>query len=111
MATPHEVRDVLLKAADRIEPEGRWHRGYFAADAEGRNADFGSRSAAAWCAWGAISREVEEAAGDVFLEVAALELLESFTGGESIGSWNDHGTQAEVVAALRKAADLALEAK
>lgn len=101
--------EVLSRAADLIEPEGAWCQGG-ASNAPNREAL--AADATAWCGWGAIARAMNsEATHRVFT------YLDRATGGPSAiaspskwgQSFNDapDRTQAEVVAALRKASDLA----
>lgn len=90
--------DILFKAANLIEPEGRWVQGNFAQE--------GGR----YCAAGAIffaaplgdDRRQGDAASALFCKVIRRK---------NIGHWNDvpSRTQAEVIAALRQAALLARE--
>lgn len=97
--TPSQVLDA---AADLIEPEGCWTQREWARDGDGRGACHPD-DAACWCGWGAI--EVSSVGGG-----DTRALAHSFVQrcGFSIG-WNDapERTQAEVVAVLRKAAELA----
>lgn len=99
--------EVLAKAADLIEPEGAWTQGKFAREASGLAQDPKSPKAICWCARGAIIRSGG-------LESAPLRYLRSVVpscdrSGEPVAVWNDapERTQAEVVKALRDAADLA----
>lgn len=97
---------VLDRAADLIEPEGAWTQRYFARVEPGGNC-IGPRETAAkcWCAFGAILNIVGSAWE---AEDRAIPFLRAITR-EGIDHWNDapERTQPEVVAALRKAADLA----
>lgn len=98
------VADVLDRAADLIEPEGAWTQGAPARTAGGRGTDSGDREAVCFCAIGAINR-----AGywDWPLTSACWKAVEDTTVG--LAKWNDapERTQAEVVAALRAAAEKA----
>jgi hypothetical protein len=91
------VADVLDRAADLIEPEGAHLKYDLARDANGRSVDPDSPDAVSWCAAGAIY-----AAGGIPTDArdAADDLI---PGGNLVEFNNDH-TQAEVVAALRQAA-------
>jgi hypothetical protein len=97
VSTPQEIRDVLLKAAALVEPEGAWTQGTF-------------RDGGARCMVGAINDCAGEMTNAEYRELS-LTVAEA-VGCESLTMWNDAAgrTQAEVVAALRKAADLAVEA-
>jgi hypothetical protein len=98
------AREVLLAAADRLEKPGAWIQGAFARDASGFIASYNSPMAVSWCAIGALKL----GCGSVsFVEVAVL--LTRVIRGRQIRKWNDAEcrTQAEVVAALRKAAEIA----
>jgi hypothetical protein len=115
--------EVLDRAADLIEPEGAWTQFIAAAEAPLADPDDvptdedgdiiepdeTAPEMRCWCATGAIwkaanlgpfpAAPMAEAATDFVRQVV----------GYSVTSWNDapERTQAEVVAALRKAADLA----
>lgn len=98
--------EVLRKAADLIEPEGAWTQGHGARDEDGAPITSSSEAAVCWCAFGAIWH----AQGRMIIgETPAEAALGKVIGGARIDDWNDAPgrTQAEVVAALRKAADLA----
>lgn len=97
------VSEILSKAADLIEPEGAWTQGSAARDANGHEIDPQSREAACWCVYGALDR----VAGDRFQR--GIGFIEEATGQVLISVWNDapERTQAEVVAKLREAAELA----
>jgi hypothetical protein len=89
------VADVLNRAADLIEPEGKWGKGAWELDG-------------CLCAEGAIAK-----AADIkrFIDVdrsPAGKFFEQFVGGDIV-QFNDapERTQAEVVAKLREAATLA----
>lgn len=100
--------EVLDKAADLITPEGAWTQGYFARVAPGGNS-IGPRepNAACWCAFGAV---INRCGNDGAAEDFAVQYLRT-TLRDSIDRWNDapERTQAEVIAALRQAAQLARE--
>lgn len=94
--------EVLLAAADLIEPEGAWTQGELAHDGDGREADPLGEEATCWCVSGAIMR----AQGDRFLATEKFWPLERLIGLFPL--WNDapERTQSEVVAKLREAAAL-----
>ena len=115
---PKTVADILTAAADLIEPEGRWTQRAYARDRDG--ADIEDRSsyyedepefeAVCYCAIGAIMTAAGERPDRVGQDdIGALEAFAGFVGEESIHIWNDAAerTQAEVVAALRAAAEKA----
>lgn len=95
------IAEVLNRAADLIAPDGAWTQGTWARDASGK-ADPIPERATCWCLYGAI--RVASAFNDK-LSDRVTEAVRSVVGGRFI-SWNDAPgrTQAEVVAALRKAA-------
>jgi hypothetical protein len=120
MSESLSIADVLERAADLIEPEGRWTQGAFSRNADG-SADLDEDETAAsnpvcWCALGAIA---EVAGADVTrlltfastnTEVqakAALYLSRHLNA--LVEDWNDNPDRAhsEVVAKLREAAALA----
>lgn len=100
------VADILDRAADLIEPEGAWIQGDWALDAEGNAA--GYHGGVCWCADGAILQVAHSIPG------GPDEAWEAFTDavGVSLIGFNDAPgrTQAEVVAALRAAAEKARQA-
>lgn len=113
MSEATKPSEVLSAAADLIEPEGAWTQGEFGRRADGSYTMLPSlREAVCFCAEGAIGR----AAGirDI-AELGASEALifmERFVSPGTpwaVSGWNDapDRTQAEVVAALRAAAELA----
>jgi hypothetical protein len=96
------IADVLNRAADLIEPEGRWGRddyGYYGPDSD---SDMGC-----YCLIGAIAKAAARAPFLVENDDAIAAIL-GFKHGYEIPRWNDEPdrTQAEVVAALRAAAKL-----
>lgn len=99
---------VLDAAADLIEPEGAWTQGAYGRDGYGVGLDERELSEAkCFCVSGAIIR-----VGDGNeLWRACLRNFEAAVGDgfRSFIQWNDapERTQAEVVSALRKAADIA----
>jgi hypothetical protein len=103
------VAEILNKAADLIEPEGRWTQDGYAKDVIGRDIYPDDPSAVCFCALGAIAR----AGGfdpDIKPDHPAVTTLHAAVG-EWVPVWNDQPerTQAEVVAALREAAKMAEE--
>lgn len=110
MPSPEQIRDVLLKAAELIEPEGAWCQGTFARDVDGEFVrDIMAPEACQWCAWGGIEKaclllrlDIED---DGDAAVAAVEA--ALEPRASIGMWNDaeYRRQADVVAKLREAAE------
>jgi len=108
--------EVLAKAADLIEPEGRWIQGAYAKDAVGEEVYPPSGDAVCFCTYGALymasgrpreMRDAEHGPAAYYLRRAIGRELQRY--GRRLDKWNDRRdrTQAEVVAALRKAADLA----
>jgi hypothetical protein len=110
--------EILEKAADLIEPEGKWFQGSYGAKngkAIVAGIDLARKltDADCWCAAGAIIA----ASPDEYAERRANDFLCRVLGvafdvdNEGIGQWNDNDlrTQSEVVATLRKAASLAKE--
>jgi hypothetical protein len=98
---------VLDKAADLITPDGAWTQGHGAHKADGNITGARSPDATCWCLHGAVLA----ASGQPFADRAEA-FVERALGMEHITDaydWNDDParTQPEVVAALRKAADLA----
>jgi hypothetical protein len=103
------VADILERAADLIEPEGKWTQQFYARDASGSRVPEYTANAVCWCASGAILRT----AGDwTSTECGAAHRFLVSAVGASIPEWNDAPgrTQAEVVSALREAAAKAREA-
>ena len=109
------VADTLRKAADLIEPAEAWTQNAFSRNHDGTTDELEGHPAAAdnpvcWCALGAIaaSAKVDPNHWRAWDGVAgrASNALETYVR-ESVGDWNDapERTQAEVVAALRAAAD------
>lgn len=104
--------EVLSKAADLIEPEGAWMQGAPARRADGSAAYnvFEHEDVVCFCALGAIQKA---AGSDPEYEPASeffrTRILRAMGRNVSYASWNDAPvrTQAEVVAKLREAADLA----
>ena len=104
-----KTSEILSKAADLIEPEGRWTTVWCAIDKNGIGHLNGNvKDATCWCAIGA----VEKSAGGYDAN-AALLFVRDVIDGEFIDDWNDAEgrTQAEVVSALRKASELAKQSE
>ena len=103
MTTSTKASDALAKAADLIEPPGAWTQGTFARDAHGEPTTSSGPRATCWCASGAI-RRITPGRLD---RRQARDYLDKVVG--TITLFNDAlgRTQAEVVAALREASNLA----
>lgn len=106
--------EVLNKAADLIEPEGAWTQKAWARTPEGDGVSPVDRRAYCWCMVGALRKvlgydPLSARPPTRFFtdEPAYKRLVKRF--GPALGLWNDapERTQAEVVAALRKAAEAA----
>jgi hypothetical protein len=97
--------EVLAKAADLIEPVGAWTQRTSYRDAKGRICEPRSPAVACRCAAGAINEACD---WSYDLACPTFVRFEGFIGA-STARWNDtyERTQAEVVKALRDAADLA----
>lgn len=107
-----KVSDILERAADLIEPEGRWARGGFSFR-NGLSVGWQGRDADCWCALGAIG---DVSRGDLRLcsesrPVAFFTEHLGYLDWSDATQWNDapERTQAEVVAKLREAAAKARE--
>lgn len=105
---PLKPSEVLAKAADLIEPEGAWTQRDAVLNATGSPCSY--EDAECFCLFGA----VRVAAGlgefsDPTFDGAWWFLERSVAHGRGPIDWNDapDRTQAEVVAALRKASELA----
>jgi len=96
--------EILRKAADLIEPEGKWTQGYYARNSSGDIRVATDSEAVCWCAIGAIRKVSHTTASREAIVVAQML---GFKGSDELVNWNDAKgrTQAEVVAALRAAAD------
>lgn len=107
--------EILSKAADLIEPKGKWTQGWFAKNADGGSLKVFSQSATCFCAVGAM-RRVAGSRGELatafatFISASKIPEPER-NAGANIVQWNDDParTQSEVVEAFRKAASLAAE--
>lgn len=102
---------ILSQAADLIEPEGAWTQGAFARTEKGHVIGSLEQPATCFCAVGAIYRVAQAQSRSV--QERAVDLMSETVGKWHIGEWNDapYRTQAEVVAALRKAALLAAKSE
>lgn len=106
---PTKPSEILSAAADLIEPEGRWTQNRFAASADGEMRSPQEGEASCWCAWGALLRVAADPSDDAVYD--ASDIAEAVIGGNLV-MFNDapDRTQAEVVSALRQAAEKAREA-
>ena len=97
------VADKLDEARALIE--GGWSQCRYAINAAGESVDVASDEAVAFCATGALNRIFTEQDGGWR---TASDLLSEVVG-EYITVWNDHYTRTkpEVVAAFKRAAELA----
>lgn len=111
------IRDVLLAAADLIEPEGAWTQGVSARDRNGSPVGIKSDNAICWCLLGALHKVCEytgrnlhgeKSQGKVWDVLYSVAEKESANSGDSrnISQWNDDPSrnQSEVVNLLRKVA-------
>jgi len=95
------AKQVLLEAANLIEPEGRHSKEFYARDADGLSVDPKSSEACCWCAFGAIDMAAQ---GQLDVLFSAEDTLARVCG--DVAEFNDTHTQAQVVAKLREAAEL-----
>lgn len=100
------VADVLERAADLITPEGAWTQGTWARDESGRSVTLRSPYAACFCMRGAL---VIASNKSMASEMTGVQKALGFRNAAAMARWNDRDsrTQAEVVAKLREAAELA----
>lgn len=98
--------EVLERAAALIEPEGAWTRGTYSLDASGERVPPASREAACWCLYGAIDRVLAGKRADPHHHPDDY-LYRALGAGPADFNDAPDRTQPEVVAALRKAAELA----
>lgn len=103
--TPLCVADVLERAADLIEPEGKWTQQIYARTEDGRSTDVQDPEAICFCMAGALAR----VAGDFNERFISAKQVVGNILDRGMADWNDapERTQPEVVAALRRAATLA----
>lgn len=108
------VSDILERAADLIEPEGRWTQDEFVRNLSGACGDeLGPwpRGKLCFCVLGAISRaNHDQLVGEMTFAPVVQAMGLKFA--HELARWNDAPgrTQAEVVAKLREAAAKAREA-
>lgn len=97
---------VLRRAAELIAAPERWTQGTLARDANGKECQECGTQAVQWCALGAIVRAAADA-GFHSHWCDASWVLRLHLGIRNTGEWNDSPfrTHAEVLAALRAAAD------
>jgi hypothetical protein len=93
-----QVREVLLAAADLIEPPGAW--------CQRHGTQVRADGTVSLCAYVAIHRAARSHAHSTTLAVLAAMALGEHVGVPLISTWNDEAgrTQPEVVSALREAA-------
>lgn len=103
------VSECLERAAELIEPEGKWCQGHYAIDVAGDNTSFNSPTACRFCMVGAIWRTVVNAGANATCDIYHAAQRGLPDTNMLLSDYNDAAerTQAEVVAALRKAAGLA----
>ncbi|MCR5876963.1 hypothetical protein [Phenylobacterium sp. J367] len=108
MEAPKKPSEVLEAAAALIEPEGAWTTGIRARTATGLPIEPVEQDAVCWCAVGAVERVSPQYAYTPYAH-PALRWVRRVIRLDEVGYWNDrpNRTQAEVVAALRQAAELA----
>ncbi len=100
--------DILSKAADLIEPPGAWTQFARGRDAKGIWEQPRSPKAVCWCIVGALERVDPTEYPDEYRH-PALKYVAKVVRRANPSHWNDgiNRKQRQVVAALRKAADLA----
>lgn len=100
--------EILDKAADLIEPKGAWTQGWFGRDSGGREIHRVAK-AKCFCTIGAMLAAEGHDGFRRWPDRLASEYLHLAAGIHHIPNWNDYParTQAEVVTALRQAAELA----
>jgi hypothetical protein len=103
---PDSVAGVLERAADRLSKPGAWTKGHLALDAQGKPVNPTYPEAVRWCLAGGLQSVAGGAGTELFCSAYARL---SRTIGSGVAAWNDTAsrTQAEVVAALRTAAQQA----
>lgn len=107
------VAEVLSRAADLIEPEGKWTQGAFIRDALGADIyeeqEADAQDAACFCLYGAIGSVVGRDPESYRDADPVLQRAIGVISPSEVAKWNDtpSRTQAEVVAALRSAAVIA----
>jgi hypothetical protein len=97
--------EYLDAIADKVEPPGAWTQGTFARNAKGQETQTQSDDAVSWCWYGA--RHALAPPADQFIDVGRY--MNKALSGRDVMEFNDNSntTQAMVVAATRRAADLA----
>lgn len=97
--------EILSKAAELIEPEGKWTQGESARNEAGHPVSVQDSGATCFCAYGALMRIT----GKHAVDSAAARFLGEAIGTSMIAQWNDKRSrrQAYVVRKFRKAAELA----
>jgi hypothetical protein len=106
MASAADIADKLDEARALIERG--WCQGDDAKGKSGKPVDVYGRYATCFCAYGAIMRVTSERGRHVIRYPMRTALVEAI-GNKSLEGWNDSKsrTQAEVIEAFRKAAELA----
>jgi hypothetical protein len=110
--SPSEIRQVLERAAELLEPEGAWCQGNGAVNAHGHATPSVDDGATARCLAGALNRAAYEMPGSLDLYPRVIRLLTRRLGYEGVTAeirlyrWNDDRKriQAEVLALLRETA-------
>jgi hypothetical protein len=98
----------ILRDAAALVEKG-WTQGCAAREIDGVFTGFSSGKASCWCVSGAIARAIYDLGGDVGSRSSVYPYLWTAIGTKFQAGWNDSPdrTQAEVVAALLRAAELA----
>jgi hypothetical protein len=106
-----QIADILERAADRIEPEGRWTQGYAALDSNRQPISPTDQRARCWCLAGALAAETGDRMSETYRNARRLMVEVLPFQRAPLTSFNDapKRTQAEVVAKLREAAAKARE--
>lgn len=106
-----KVSDILERAADRIEPEGRWTQKANARDEDGLSTSCRGEEATCWCMAGSVFREAGILDDEAYEALKAVLPPAPRIGFDRVVAFNDapERTQAEVVAKLREAAAKARE--
>ena len=104
---PDPVRDILIAAADLLDPDGAWTQRELARGPGGQATSPQAEDAVSWCAIGAITR-VSRAADIQDYRKARARLAETLSreGYKDIAQWNDTRgrIRPQVVRMLRRAA-------
>ncbi len=111
--TDKPVSQVLSEAADLLEKPGAWTQGAYARGKSGRKVST-RKTAVCFCAVGAIDAVIGKPTIGIEGHWEALRMVTFAAIGTreaNVAEWNDEPgrTQAEVVAAFRRAAALAKE--